>query len=137
ARLVSMCSAFESLLDYPDQGKARYFSEEVNRLIPANRLVRSTRQIGRTPVADNAVGWWCRDIYALRSKIVHGEAVQPADFKTANGIDVFRVALSIFEECIWGLLLEGGRMTREEREVEFVLRSHWRDQLGLPREAFY
>src|SRR5689334_4528466 len=108
-----MCTAFETLLDFPDQGKARFFSEEVNRLLPPNRLPRLSRQ-GK-PFDDTEVGWWCRDFYDLRSRLTHGERILGADLRIANGQEHLRIALHIFEECIYGLLQEWGILTREER----------------------
>jgi len=134
ARPLAMCTAFETLLDFPDREKARYFSDQVNSLLPANRLPRLRRP--GINYDDTQVGWWCRDFYNLRSKTVHGERVQAADLVTDRGVEHLRIALSIFEECTYGLLAEWGFLAREDREAVFVWRSHWRDQLGIAVDAF-
>ena len=136
ARPVAMCTAFETLLDFPEDGKARYFSEEVNRLLPANKLPRSTRA-GITKYDDNQVGWWCRDFYNLRSKTVHGERIGAADLLAPTGKEHLRIALSLFEECIYGLLERWGLLSEPDRQMEFVWRSHWRDHLGIDINAFF
>jgi len=134
ARPVAMCTAFETLLDFPEQGKSRYFSGEVNRLLPPNKLLRLTRQ-GET-FDDTAVGWWCRDFYDLRSRITHGEKIRMNDLRTTTGQEHLRIALSIFDECICGLLVDWGLLARQDRQMEFVRRSHLPDQLGVDVNAF-
>lgn len=131
ARAVAMCTAFETLLDFPEQGKASYFSRKVNELLPSNRMAKTSRQLGKKMVDDTPVGWWCREFYDLRSRIVHGEQIPATAWRNALGADQFLLSLRIFEECVWGLLVEWGRLPQHERLTEFMWRSHWRDALGV------
>jgi hypothetical protein len=86
SRVIAVATAFEILLDFPDFGKAAHFANRVNQLLPPNRLPTTTRAWGPrgAQTTENDVGWWCRDFYDLRSRIVHGERVPAADFSSAN-----------------------------------------------------
>jgi len=136
-RIVAMCTAFETLLDFPDHEKGRHFAEAVNGYLPRNSLPRTTRALGprRVAVSDSEVGWWCRDFYDFRSRIVHGEEIRPEEFRSPRGVEQLRIALSIFEECIRGLFVELGMMREEERGMEFLY-SHLREQFGLPNSVW-
>jgi hypothetical protein len=88
-------------------------------------------------VEDNEVGWWCRRFYDLRSRAVHGTGLERKDLFHASGVEHLRIALSIFEECLRGLLIQRGRMKEEERRARFFIRSAWREELGLPDDCWY
>jgi hypothetical protein len=135
-RPVAMSSAFEALLDLPEFKKADNFSKKVNELLPANKLPISSRLIRTKTVSDTAVGWWCRDFYDLRSKLVHGEQTQLQDYLHSTGAEHLKIAINIFEECVWGLLANWGILSPDDRMMEFVWRSNWRDMLGVPMAAF-
>lgn len=136
-RAVTMCTAFETLLDLPDIEKKRRFSEAVNNLLPPNQMPKIARTVGNKTVTDNAVGWWCGDFYELRSRIIHGEMVTESDFLYGTTrTDLLRLALYLFEECIWGFLQKWGIITQDARYLQFVWRSHWRDPLGVRMEDF-
>jgi Apea-like HEPN len=135
-RLVAMCSAFEALLDLPEFKKAENFSNQVNGLLPPNKLSSSSRPIRKTMVADTAVGWWCRDFYSLRSKLVHGEETKPQDWHHSTGTEHLKIAINIFEECVWGLLTKWSVLSPDDRMMEFQWRSNWRDMLGVQMSAF-
>lgn len=137
ARIVAMATAFEILLDIPEEKKGQHFSEMLNALLPANHLPLQTKLIGHRkpiPVQDNAVGWWCRDFYALRSKIVHGDEINAADFGP-NGMDL-KISLYLFDESLRGLLVRIGILTAEERLRGLWFRQKWIDAIGLPHDAF-
>jgi hypothetical protein len=135
-RIVAMCSAFEALLNLPEFKKEDHFSGSVNSLLPALNLPTSSRQ-NRTnkTVTDTTVGWWCRDFYLLRSRLVHGQETKSQDWVYTTGSEHLKIALSIFEECVWGLLMKWGRISSEDRLMEFVWSSKWPDQLGLQTET--
>jgi len=135
-RAVAMCSAFEALLDFPDFGKSEYFSKTVNSLLPPNKLASSSRQIRNKVLADTIVGWWCRDFYNLRSRVVHGEDIDPKDWQYGTGAEHLKIALNIFEECLWGLVTKWGKLSPDDRAMEFVWRSNWRDLLGVQMASF-
>ena len=55
---------------------------------------------------------------------------------TTNRQEHLRIALTLFEECIYGLLVEWGLLSEADRMMEFMWRSHWREQLGIDLNAF-
>jgi hypothetical protein len=135
-RLVAMCSAFEALLDLPEFKKEKHFSLTVNGLLPALNLPTSSRQNKQNKtVSDTAVGWWCRDFYLLRSRLVHGQETKSQDWIYTTGSENLRIAINIFEECVWGLLTKWGKISSDDRMMEFVWRSKWPDQLGLQMDT--
>lgn len=141
SRIVAMTTAFEILLDMPEENKTHEFSERIRALLIPNKLPLSTRtrltKAGNTKSeTDDAVGWWCREFYGLRSKIVHGDQLQPTDYKT-NDAENLRIALHLFRECVEGILVKLGIMTATEREQQFWLSQQWIDALNLPHGAFY
>jgi len=138
ARIVAMTTAFEILLDLPETEKGRHFSEELNKLLPANKLPKTTRLMGKKtkPVSDNEVGWWCREFYDLRSRIVHGDNLVTSDCLT-KGIDKVKIALYLFLECVRSILVNVGITTTLERAEEFWLHEKWLDIFGFPASAFF
>lgn len=137
ARIVSMATAFEILLNIPDgKGKGRYFSESLNALLPPNKLPRSSRLLGKTMVDDNEVGWWCRDFYDLRSKIVHGNEIGSTEYLT-NGVEKLRIALYLFVECVWGTLTKADKAIAFDYLSFWIRADRWLNALNLAREAFY
>jgi hypothetical protein len=87
-------------------------------------------------VSDNDVGWWCRDFYGLRSRIVHGDPLVKSDFLTKN-VDKLKIALYLYVECVRGILAGVGIWTELERMKEFWLHRKWVDILGLPESSFF
>jgi hypothetical protein len=139
-RIIAMATAFEALLGFPEQDKIRFFAGTVNRYIPPNRLPTTSLLWGHgraSGVTENSIGWWCREFYNLRNRIVRGEDIAETDFRNVRGEEHLRIALSLFEECIWGLLVELGKLREEERAPHFFSRSHWRAQLGLPNDLWH
>jgi hypothetical protein len=139
-RIIAMATAFEALLGFPEQDKSRFFAATVNRYIPPNSLPTTSLLWGHgrtSGVTENAVGWWCREFYNLRNRIVRGDEIGETDLRNARGVEHIRIALSLFEECIWGIFVELGKLREEERAPHFFSRSHWRTQLGLPNDLWY
>lgn len=135
-RIVAMCTAFEILLDFPDFGKAQHFSQRLNQLIPRHRLTTSTRMWQNRNITDNDVGWWCRSFYDLRSRIVHGEPIPPADFYHTPGREHLRIALFLLEECVRGSFVEEGRISEDDRMADFAFHHPWVEELGLSIDAW-
>jgi hypothetical protein len=139
SRHVAMATAFEILLDLPEKGKAREFSERVNNLISPNNLPTSTRQLlffGQLkPVTENVVGWWCREFYDLRSRIVHGDEIRTSDY-SMNGIQHLKLALYLFCDCVQGLLVKWGIVTPYDRSFLFWFGQQWVDALKIDHNDF-
>ena len=141
SRIVAMTTAFEILLDMPEEDKTNEFSSRVNALLLANKLPRSTRKRktksgNEKNETDNEVGWWCRKFYGIRSKIVHGDKLENEDYKT-NDVENLRISLHLFRECVDGILVKLGELTEQERMEQFWLCKEWIDVLKLPHDAFY
>ena len=47
-----------------------------------------------------------------------------------------RIALSLFEECIYGLLMEWDLLSRDNRMMQFIKRSQWHKALRIDINAF-
>jgi hypothetical protein len=123
ARIIAMATAFEVLLGFPEQDKIRYFAGTVNRYIPPNRLPTTSLLWGHgrvSGVTENSVGWWCREFHNLRNRIVRGEEVSETNFLNDRGEEHLRIALSLFEECILGLLVELGKLREEGKSSPFL-----------------
>ncbi len=58
ARIVAMCTAFETLLDFPDREKARYFAETVNRYLRRIACLRHPANwvLGLSPITRSGGG---------------------------------------------------------------------------------
>jgi len=134
-----MATAFEILLDLPEKGKAREMSERVNNLISPHNLPTSTRQVmifgHLKPVTDNVVGWWCREFYELRSRIVHGDEIKTRDYYT-NGIQHLKLALYLFCDCVQGLLVKWEIVNPYDRSHLFWLGQQWVDALKIDHDDF-
>ncbi|HLN01376.1 MAG TPA: hypothetical protein VK335_18955 [Bryobacteraceae bacterium] len=116
SRIVALATAFEILLDLPERGKGSSLSQRVNQLVPGNRMPLSQKVLRpkKQPVEDNELGWWCRNFYDLRSKIVHGDQLQ-GDWFLVNNTDQLKIGLSVFEECVIGLLVRRGDFDDSKR----------------------
>jgi hypothetical protein len=84
---------------------------------------------------DKFAGPW--EFYHLRNRIVRGDEIGETDLRNARGEEHIRIAPSLFEESIWGILIELGKLREEERAPHFFSRSHWHTQLGLPNDLWY
>jgi Apea-like HEPN len=141
SRIVAMATAFEILLDMPEEDKTNEFSSHINTLLLSNKLPRSTRKRktksgNEKSETDNEVGWWCRKFYGLRSKVVHGDKLDDEDYKT-NNVENLRISLQLFRECVDGILVNLGELTQQERMEQFWICKDWIDVLKLPHDAFY
>lgn len=127
SRLVMMTTAFETLFNLPRRDKTFQFSNRLEQIIKVDQLdvydnkfnvVRTglsrtqrlkpdgTPTMGghNQPLELTMYGWWARDLYDLRSKIVHGDVLTPADFKNHNNIKHFHIALHVMQYCLYNLL---------------------------------
>jgi hypothetical protein len=141
SRIVAMTTAFEILLDMPEEDKTNEFSARINALLLPNKLqktthTRVTKAGNKKNETDNAVGWWCREFYGLRSKIVHGDELQNTDYKT-NDVENLRIALHLFRECIDGMMVKLAVLNETDRQLNFWMSQQWIDVLGIPHDAFY
>lgn len=140
SRLVMMTTAFETLFNLPRRDKTFQFSNRLEQIIKVDQLdvYANTKiaQIGlsRTqrlrpdgtlvmgnnnqPLEWTMYGWWARDLYDLRSKIVHGDVLTPADFRNHNNIQYFHIALHMMQYCLFNLLEDKGFLTFKTFSLE-------------------
>ena len=127
SRLVMMTTAFETLFNLPRRDKTFQFSSRLEQIIKVDQLdvyddkfrvvqtglsrTRRMKPDGTLVMGSNnqslewtTYGWWARDLYELRSKIVHGDALTPADFRNHNNIPHFHIALHVMQYCLHNLL---------------------------------
>ena len=63
-------------------------------------------------------GWWARDFYDLRSKIVHGSNVTAQDFSNHNNVEHLKIAVKIMNFCLYRLLEDKGYLIYKEPSPE-------------------
>lgn len=63
-------------------------------------------------------GWWARDFYDLRSKIVHGSNIAKQDFGNHNKVEHLKIAVKIMNFCLYRLLEERGYLIYKESSSE-------------------
>jgi hypothetical protein len=125
ARIVSMVTSFEILLEFPEHvGKAGCFAGTAEELLNVDSLPRDIRKVGKNDISHTSVGWWCRDFYKLRNAIVHGESVPESGLRTQNGSDHLQIALRIFDGCLRRILSNTGFLEWSSLDEPF-----WRHRL--------
>ena len=109
AKLVGLATAFESLFDLPEGGKQGEFAKRVESLVrdPDMRSDTRIRRSGKT-INLSLAGCWAWDLYELRSRLVHGDAIPSTAFNAAAGIPHLVVADLVMRECILRQLFQYG-----------------------------
>ena len=100
SKIVMMATGFEILLDFPKNGKRRYFTNYVEENISSDKFVRGTKTDHKGKTFDmSLVSCWAWDFYNLRSKIVHGDLVPYQDLIFRDWITHLIVSDLVFLEC--------------------------------------
>jgi hypothetical protein len=111
-RIVLLATAYEIFFDLPEfGGKADAFATGLETLLEVNQwglqVIRKPNSLGRQK--ENTVyGWWTREFYDLRSKIVHGSELTQADATNHRGADYFRTGIKMLEFSFYKLLENKG-----------------------------
>jgi hypothetical protein len=109
SRIVMLATAFEILLQFPQERKRQHFIEYAESVIASPLFIKGTRTNPRgKSFTYSLAGCWASDFYELRSKIVHGDAVTNAELVYQNWITHFVVADLVFWECIVRILFDHG-----------------------------
>lgn len=126
-----MATAFEMFFRLPRENKTKLFSEKLESLLRVDSyavydknynvlqtgLTRTTKTDGRgktkchrgnIPINLTVYGWWAREFYNLRSKIVHDGLVQASDLNNHTNSGHLRIALRILLFCFFELLVNKG-----------------------------
>jgi hypothetical protein len=111
SRVVMMATAFEIFFDLPRNGKEEEFAGRLESLLQVDKMGHS---MIRKPNARGVMktstmyGWWARDFYSLRSRIVHEGVVSKNDLVNAKGAQHLLLALKILKFCLYRLLEQRG-----------------------------
>jgi len=109
SRVVMLATAFEVLLEFPRNGKRKYFVEHMESEIrtPEFRADTRTDNSGKTHTL-SLVGCWAWDFYELRSRIVHGDPVATEEIQYKGWITHLIVSELVLLECVKRLLYKHG-----------------------------
>lgn len=127
-RYVMLAMAFEIFFDLPDILKADEFASRLETLLEVDKMVISDEQGNANQGLDkisrpnsrgkqktNTIyGWWAREFYDLRSRIVHGDIISNQDIKNSKDQHHFEIALKIIQFCFYKVLDREGYLEYEE-----------------------
>lgn len=134
SRLVMLATAFEIFFDLPDRRKADRFASRLEELLEVDKmdiydeeyhlvqtgLPQVTKPNARGIDKTNTMyGWWARDFYDLRSKIVHGSVISNQDIRNHKDEQHFFIALKILRFCFYKRLENKGHLTYKTSLEDF------------------
>ncbi len=135
-KIVMMTTAFEILLDFPEDGKSKYFSGQLNKLIATDKFKKEKREVNGTEIESSAIACWGYDFYQLRNDIVHGTELIGDDLvyldedydgrddddhpKNRPEITHLMVADAVFCELVYWQLHKEGYWSRTTRELSDI-----------------
>lgn len=110
SRAVMLATAFEIFFSLPEQSKEDSFAEKLETCLGKSGLPAITKKNARGKDKTNTIyGWWARDFYSLRSKIVHGEKITNIDWFSSNKRNRhINIALLMMQFCLYSLLTQKG-----------------------------
>lgn len=123
-RTVLLSTAFESLLNFPFQGKADFFAEYLNQRFSLKNSRKSSRKIrkNKPKVQYSVIAWWAYNFYKLRNSIVHGNNVNFERLKFKKGLwfSQMDVACIVFADCLEEIVLSKKILKTKRRVDEFM-----------------
>ncbi len=108
-------------LDYQDETTKKW-----NRGLPLirrndrNGKVREYTPKGsnvKVPIELTMYGWWAREFYGARSKVVHEGVVDRDDLVNHNNAPHFNIAIAVLNFCLYRLLESKGYLVYEKSDV--------------------
>lgn len=131
SRVVMMATGFEVFFHIPRNDKSKVFAERLEALLGVDGydiydehyntiqtgLTRTTKMDGagkvkcyrgNVPINLTVYGWWAREFYDLRSKIVHNGVVQHSDLVNHKDAQYLKVSLRMMLFCFFKLLADKG-----------------------------
>jgi len=100
SKIVMVATGFEILLEFPKDGKRRYFTDYVENNISSDKFARGTRTDHKGKSFEMSLAsCWAWDFYNLRSTIVHGDSVPYQDLIFRDWITHLIVSDLVFLEC--------------------------------------
>jgi hypothetical protein len=128
SRAVMMATAFEILFQLGDRpGKTNRFIREIESRLTTPRALNDTRSVpivvgkkaGKTKTVTRSMpGWWADSFYDLRSRVVHGDEVEPRQLQYSGWITHLVVADVVFWQCIKRELYDRGLIGVEIRRLK-------------------
>lgn len=111
SRVVMMATVFEILFALPWRGKEDSFANQLEALLGVGSMghpqIAKPNALGK-PRTNTMYGWWARDFYSLRSKIVHEGVVSSGDLVNAKRALHLSLALKMLKFCLYRLLEQRG-----------------------------
>jgi len=104
SRVVMMATAFEVLLQVPQNGKTRFFAEEIDKRLcrPEHQKVAVKMGQGTEDTVELAkMGIWARNFYRLRSAIVHGDDVASERLRFSSPVRGDLTHLMVADLVLW------------------------------------
>lgn len=143
SRNVMMATAFEMLFKLQRNDKTASFANSLEQLLRVDQMeaidpTQNRRRIGlitsqrldangnprldrgKQPIQHTTYGWWARDYYGLRSKIVHEGTVQHGEFFNHNGIEHLKIALRMMTFCFYRLAENRGYLVHASNPQKWV-----------------
>ncbi len=150
SRNVMMATAFEILFKLQRSDKTANFANALEELLRVNQmevfdssqnrpqtgLNTSQRVDGNgNPRSDRrgnvilhtVYGWWARDYYGLRSKVVHEGVVQRGELFNHNGIEHLKIALRMMTFCFYRILENKGHLVHGSNPQKWIAEHHLRE----------
>ena len=122
SRLVMMCTAFEILLNFPDNKKSVYFAKQVENRLKRSNSITEMRKHKDSQYTYIEAAWWAYDFYQLRNKIVHGGEFKPEDGRYKDRISYNIVADLVFWELIVKELTDNNCLGERARKLSDELK---------------
>jgi hypothetical protein len=135
SRLVMMSTAFEILLDFPEQQKSIYFADQIENKLKKDKSIFETRTHKSKQYTYTKSAWWAYDFYQLRNKIVHGGQFTPKDGLYKDWINYCIVADLVFWELVIRELFKNGCLGERAKKWAEKFQPHVSDDGGL--EEFF
>jgi len=131
SRLVMISTAFEILLDFPEQQKSVYFANQIENKLKKDKSVSEKRTHKNNQYTHTKAAWWAYDFYQLRNKIVHGGQFKPEDGGYKDWINYNIIADLVFWELIAKELVENNCLGEKARKWAEEFKPHIKDNENL------
>jgi hypothetical protein len=147
SRTIMMATAFEVILDFPENGKAKYFVDELQKRLGHSRMRKGTRKT-RKGIKFSGLylpAVWAGDFYDLRSKIVHGDDVPPSRLRYSNRYlapnekwkDHLIVADVVFYQILVQILFDNRLFGEKARRLARECQAHSNLDLETSAKGFF
>ncbi len=133
SKTVMMSTAFEILLNFPEDKKSVYFAKQIEKILKKDKSIIDTRQHNGKKYTCIKAASWAYDFYQLRSKIVHGEEIKPENGRYKNWVTYNIVADLVFWELIVKELFENKCLGEKAHRWAEKFQPHVKDDENLEK----